>query len=77
MKNYRIKIKGSSFKVTNFATRKDNSGNDRIDIVLQQDKDTYILYLLTIPEQDRTSIDKHILKFNTIKVKPENILVEN
>jgi hypothetical protein len=38
-KNYRIKIKGSSFKVTNFATRKDNSGNDRIDIVLQQDKD--------------------------------------
>jgi parvulin-like peptidyl-prolyl isomerase len=45
--------------------------------LLQQDKDTYILYLLTIPEQDRTSIDKHILKFNTIKVKPENILVEN
>jgi parvulin-like peptidyl-prolyl isomerase len=45
--------------------------------LLQQDKDTYILYLLTIPEQDRTSIDKHILKFNTIKVKPENILVQN
>jgi parvulin-like peptidyl-prolyl isomerase len=44
--------------------------------LLQQDKDTYILYLLTIPEQERTSIDKHILKFNTIKVKPENILVE-
>ena len=45
--------------------------------LLQEDKDTYILYLLTIPEQERTSIDKHILKFNTIKVKPENILVEN
>ena len=46
------------------------------DNLLQQDKDTYILYLLTIPEQERTSIDKHILKFNTIGMKPENILVE-
>jgi len=45
--------------------------------LLQEDKDTYILYLLTIREQDRTSIDKHILKFNTIGMKPENILVEN
>jgi len=45
--------------------------------LLQEDKDTYILYLLTIPEQDRTSIDKHILKFNTIGMKPENILIEN
>lgn len=36
----------------------------------QQDKDTYILYLLTLPEL--TDIDKHILKFNTIGVKPEN-----
>lgn len=54
---------------------------DKFDLIefenlLQEDKDTYILYLLTIPEQERTSIDKHILKFNTIKVKPENILVE-
>ena len=38
----------------------------------QQDKDTYILFLLTVPESDRTSIDKHILKFNSIGVKPEN-----
>ena len=45
----------------------------------QQDKDTYILYLLTIPEHNRTSIDTHILKFNTIGVKPENrfMLVED
>jgi len=43
----------------------------------QQDKDTYILYLLTIPEQERTNVDKHILKFNAIGMKPENILVEN
>ena len=38
----------------------------------QRDKDTYILFLLTVPESDRTSIDKHILKFNSIGVKPEN-----
>jgi hypothetical protein len=38
----------------------------------QQDKDTYILYLLTSTEL--TDVDKHILKFNTIGVKSENIL---
>jgi hypothetical protein len=38
----------------------------------QQDKDTYILYLLTATEL--TDVDKHILKFNTIGVKSENIL---
>jgi hypothetical protein len=40
----------------------------------QQDKDTYILYLLT--DAELTDVDKHILKFNTIGMKPENILVE-
>lgn len=41
----------------------------------QQDKDTYILYLLIASEL--TDVDKHILKFNTIGFKSENILVEN
>ena len=45
----------------------------------QEDKDTYILYLLTLPEQNRTSIDKHILKFNSLDIKPENrfMLIED
>jgi hypothetical protein len=34
------------------------------DILHQSDKNTYIIWLLSIPEQNRTSIDKHILKFN-------------
>jgi len=39
----------------------------------QQDKDTYILYLLTATEL--TDVDKHILKFNTIGVNQLEILV--
>ena len=50
----------------------DNLNLVEFENLTQQDKDTYILYLLTVPEQNRTSIDKHILKFNSIGVRPEN-----
>jgi hypothetical protein len=50
----------------------DNLNLVEFENLTQRDKDTYILFLLTVPESDRTSIDKHILKFNSIGVKPEN-----
>lgn len=57
----------------------DNLNLVEFENLTQRDKDTYILFLLTVPESDRTSIDKHILKFNSIGVKPENMftLVED
>lgn len=45
------------------------------DNLSQQDKNTYIIWLLSIPEQNRTSIDKHILKFNSVGVNQLEILV--
>jgi hypothetical protein len=50
----------------------DNLNLVEFENLSQQDKDTYILYLLTVPEDKRTGVDKHILKFNSIGVKPEN-----
>ena len=45
------------------------------DNLSQQDKNTYIIWLLSIPEENRTSIDKHILKFNSVGVNQLEILV--
>jgi hypothetical protein len=45
------------------------------DNLSQQDKNTYIIWLLSIPEQNRTSIDKHILKFNSVGVNQLEVLV--
>lgn len=57
----------------------DNLNLVEFENLTQQDKDTYILFLLTVPEDKRTSVDKHILKFNCIGVKQENMftLVED
>jgi len=45
------------------------------DSLHQSDKNTYIIWLLSIPEQNRTSIDKHILKFNSVGVNQLEVLV--
>ncbi len=56
---------------------------DKLDLIefnklSREDKDTYIIYLLSIPEDTRTNIDKHILRFYSIQISPSNryILVE-
>jgi hypothetical protein len=37
-----------------------------------QDKDTYIIYLLSRPEDTRTNIDKHILRFYSLQINSSN-----
>lgn len=45
------------------------------DSLSQIDKNTYIIWLLSIPEQNRSSVDKHILKFNSVGVNQLEVLV--
>lgn len=45
------------------------------DNLSQQDKNTYIIWLLSLNEENRTSTDKHILKFNSVGVNQLEVLV--
>lgn len=45
------------------------------DTLSQQDKNTYIIWLLSLKEENRTSTDKHILKFYSIGVNQLEVLV--
>lgn len=45
------------------------------DTLSQQDKNTYIIWLLSLKEEDKTSVDKHILKFNSVGVNQLEVLV--
>lgn len=44
------------------------------DGLSQIDKNTYIIWLLSLKEEDKTGVDKHILKFNSVGTNHLQIL---
>jgi hypothetical protein len=38
----------------------------------KQEKNNYIKELMQIPDKDKGDVDKHILRFHSIEIKPDN-----
>jgi len=53
--------------------RKDALSLKEFHSLQKQEKNNYIKELMLIPDKDKGDVDKHILRFHSIEIKPDPI----